>query len=322
MGGESAAVELKRANIHAFRYPDAPWEPEASSSAGLFRELHPEEASGVASAGSVLPSPAGLTFPVRYEYRLEPGFDLDSEDPEAVSDEQATGSPENGVAAAPETDSDRYFRELLAAECSKAQERGRAEGVELGRAQGRQEGHEEAIRQLHAGVEGERNRLAEQTAALLKSFAEARDSYVHRLERESARLALAIAARILRREAQADPLLLTGAVRVALGQLSATTAARLRVPAADLGLWTEALAHIPNLAIRPEVVGDPRMKLGECRVETELGSANLALDAQLDALEKGFFAGEGAGREASPGIGNDLENPDNADIPEGVMHER
>ncbi len=35
------------------------------------------------------------------------------------------------------------------------------------------------------------------------------------------KLALAVAARILRREAQMDPLLLTGAVRVALGQLAA-----------------------------------------------------------------------------------------------------
>ena len=51
------------------------------------------------------------------------------------------------------------------------------------------------------------------------------------------KLALAIAARILRREAQTDPLLLTGAVRVALGQLAAT----LRCAAAGSGVRCEPL---------------------------------------------------------------------------------
>ena len=59
-----------------------------------------------------------------------------------------------------------------------------------------------------------------QAAELCESFAEERDRYLHAVEQEVVRLALAVAARILRREAQMDPLLLTGAVRVALGQLS------------------------------------------------------------------------------------------------------
>jgi flagellar assembly protein FliH len=314
MGGESTAVEGKRANIYAFRYPDAPWEPDAGSSTGLFRELDPDEASRPANADPERSDLADPVLPVRYEYRLEPGFDLDWEESPSEADEQSAGTQENGVgAAASETDTDRYFRELLATECAKAAERGRAEGLELGRTQGRQDGREEAIRQLHGGVEGERNRLVEQAASLLKSFAEARDGYMHCLERESARLALAIAARILRRQAEADPLLLTGAVRVALGQLSATTAVRLLVPAADLALWTEALAHVPNLAIRPEVIGDPRLKLGECRLETELGFADLALDAQLEVLERGFFESEGTRPGAS------LDSPENR---EGAVHGR
>ena len=61
-----------------------------------------------------------------------------------------------------------------------------------------------------------------------------RDRYFEAVEHEVVKLALAVAARILRREAQMDPLLLTGAVRVALGQLSASTQVRSRVPAADL----------------------------------------------------------------------------------------
>ena len=88
-------------------------------------------------------------------------------------------------------------------------------------------------------------------------------------------LALAIAARILRREAQMDPLLLTGAVRVALGQLSHATQVTLRVPPDELDLWCEAMEHIPNLSLRPTVLASDDMRLGDCMLETELVPSTL-----------------------------------------------
>jgi flagellar assembly protein FliH len=91
-----------------------------------------------------------------------------------------------------------------------------------------------------------------------------------------------------------DPLLLTGAVRVALGQLSASTQVRLRVPAGDLALWTEAIALLPNLAVKPIVVGEEGMRLGECLIETDLGSVDLGVRSQLGEIERGFFDRAGA----------------------------
>ena len=62
-----------------------------------------------------------------------------------------------------------------------------------------------------------------------------------------------------------------GAVRVALGQLSATTEVRLRVPAGELDLWTEAIALVPNLRVKPAVVAGEGMRLGDCVIETQVG---------------------------------------------------
>jgi len=109
-------------------------------------------------------------------------------------------------------------------------------------------------------------------------------------------LALAVAARILRREAQMDPLLLTGAVRVALGQLSGSTQVRLRVPESELDLWSEAMALAPNLALKPTVVPGDQMRLGDCVIETELGSVDLGIRAQLGEIERGFFDRPGSAR--------------------------
>ncbi len=165
---------------------------------------------------------------------------------------------------------------------------------EAGRARGRAEvqaGEHEA----HAA---ERRERAEQLERLTQAFAAARDRYLEQVEREVVKLALAVAARVLRREAQLDPLLLLGAVRVALGQLSASTEVRLRVPAADLALWSEAVALVPNLAVKPEVAAGDGMRLGDCVIETVLGSVDLGVRAQLVEIESGFF--DRAGRAAAP----------------------
>jgi len=146
-------------------------------------------------------------------------------------------------------------------------------------------------------VAAERERLRK-AAELVERFAIERDRYFAEVEREVVELALGIAARILRREAQMDPLLLTGAVRVALGQLSASTAAQLVVPPAEIDLWQEAIVHTPNLAVKPVVVPGEGMRLGECVIKSDLGSVDLGLRNQLGEIERGFFDRVGSARTA------------------------
>ena len=92
-----------------------------------------------------------------------------------------------------------------------------------------------------------------------------------------------------------DPLLLTGAVRVALGQLSGSTKCGCACPPAELELWTEAIALLPNLAVKPAVAAGEGMRLGDCVIETELGSVDLGIRSQLGEIERGFF--DRAGRD-------------------------
>jgi flagellar assembly protein FliH len=169
------------------------------------------------------------------------------------------------------------FDSRLAEESRRSFEAGRTHGIEEGRA---------AERAAHIPAEQHR---AEQLRRLLDSLAADRDRYLHSVEHEAVRLALAIAARILRREAQMDPLLLMGAVRVALGQLAAATEARLHVPAADAELWKEAIELLPHPQVRPVIVADDSMRLGDCRLEASLGQVDLGLGSQLGEIERGFF---------------------------------
>jgi flagellar assembly protein FliH len=167
---------------------------------------------------------------------------------------------------------------------------------EAGREKGRQEGRQAEREAQVAGAAAAEERRTHQVGELIERFGQERDRYLHNVEHEVVELALAIAARILRREAQMDPLLLTGAVRVALGQLSGSTKVRLRVPPAELDLWTETIALLPNLAMKPAVVAGEGMRLGECLIETEMGSVDLGIRAQLGEIERGFFDRAGGPR--------------------------
>ncbi len=174
---------------------------------------------------------------------------------------------------------------LLQTEFDKRLEEETCRSFEAGRAQGIQQG----CTTERASQGPASQRLAAQIECMVASFAGERDRYLQAVEYEVVKLALAVSSRILRREAQMDPLLLTGAVRVALGQLAASTSVRLRVPPAELELWTEAIAHLPNLPVKPQVLAGDGMRLGDCSVETELGSVDLGVRAQLSEIERGFF---------------------------------
>jgi flagellar assembly protein FliH len=170
---------------------------------------------------------------------------------------------------------------------------------EAGREQGRQEGQRvEHEAQSGSQAATQRERM-QQAAQLIESFTREREIYQGAVEHEVVKLALAVAARILRREAQMDPLLLTGAVRVALGQLFQTTQVQLRVPPSELALWTESIALVPNLAVKPTVIAGEKMRLGDCVIETDMGSVDLGIRAQLGEIERGFFDRPGSSKAGS-----------------------
>ena len=149
--------------------------------------------------------------------------------------------------------------------------------------------------------EEERNKR--QLAKLVTDFGMERDRFLQAAEQEVVKLALAIAARILRREAQMDPLLLTGAVRVALGQLAGKTEVQLKVPVAQVNLWREAISLIPNLAITPAVVAGDGMRIGDCVIESKVGTVDLGVRSQLGEIERGFFDRTGAAPDGGNGTG-------------------
>jgi flagellar assembly protein FliH len=127
-----------------------------------------------------------------------------------------------------------------------------------------------------------------------EEFERERTRYFAAVEAQVVKLALAIAGRVLHREAKMDPLLLSAAVRVALEKVKDDSETRLRVPMAEGEGWKAAFHIEPdgdakNAAGGVQVVGDGEMARGECVIETSVGTVELGIEAQLLEIEQGFF---------------------------------
>ena len=102
-------------------------------------------------------------------------------------------------------------------------------------------------------------------------------------------LSLAIAAKILHREAHVDRMLVAALVKVAMEKLQRGTAATVRVNPEEVADWNRYFEGNSSADIRVEVTADPSVEVHNCILETELGTTELGLDAQLKEIEQGFF---------------------------------
>lgn len=154
--------------------------------------------------------------------------------------------------------------------------------IEDARRESAETARNECFEEHERTITAERERIGR----FLIQFGRERAHYFASAEGEVVKLSLAIAAQILHREAKMDPLLLKGVVRVALDGVEEASTAILRVPETDVELWREVVLDHQE---KPEVVGDSRLSLGECLLESSVGSANLGVAAQLKEIERGFF---------------------------------
>ncbi len=154
--------------------------------------------------------------------------------------------------------------------------------------QARELGRQQGERESRAKFE---EQLAHQRAAVaraLTDFARERAAYYQKIEAEAVQLALSIARKVLHREAQVDPLLLMGMVRVAMERIEGATGVTLAVHPQQGAGWRGYLAAHMDAGRAPEIVEDPAMALEQCELRTSMGTSGLGLEVQLKEIEQGL----------------------------------
>lgn len=152
----------------------------------------------------------------------------------------------------------------------------------------RTEAADETERRLRAEYDTKSAKEAAKIAHALELFVAERKSYFSRVESDVVHLALAIASKILHREAQVDPMLVAALVRVAVDKLHDGSSVSVRTSPANAEKWREYLGSSMN-GSTITIVEDAQLSPDDCILETDLGSANFSIDAQLKEVEQGFF---------------------------------
>jgi len=140
--------------------------------------------------------------------------------------------------------------------------------------------HQECERQISA----ERQRIAH----VIAEFQVQRADYYAHVEPELVNLILAVAGRILHREAQVDRMLLAALAKVAVENLQQRSHVVVRVAPETCAEWRDYFAnHLSGTKV--EVLEDSQLRPDGCVLETELGTADVSIDAQLKEIERGLF---------------------------------
>lgn len=155
-----------------------------------------------------------------------------------------------------------------------------AQLVAEARAQGIAEGEQRARAALEELLAQERSRISD----TLSAFQQQKADYYSKVEIEMVHFALGIAAKILHREAQVDRMVVAGLVKVMLDKLQKGSRVVVRVRPEEVGSWRHYFHDNPDLQIIDDASLEPR----DCVLETELGTTEMGLDAQLKEVEKGF----------------------------------
>jgi flagellar assembly protein FliH len=163
------------------------------------------------------------------------------------------------------------------------------EQLELKLAAARAEGIREGLQQAQASLEKQLAIERAKIAEAIYSFSQKTNEYYSRAENELVHLALAIATKILHREAQVDRMLVAALVKVAIGKLQHGTTATVRIPLGEVADWNRYFEGNGGGEIHVEVKPDPAVEAHNCILETELGTTELGLEAQLKEVEQGFF---------------------------------
>ena len=185
----------------------------------------------------------------------------------------------------------RQAAEILA----RAQE----EAAEV-RARAEVEGQEAAVRAVEQQLSG---KIAAQMQTLVPALREAIDGIHHaraawlaHWENSAVRVAAAIAGRIARRQIERDPKITLTLITEALELAEGSAEVRIHMNPADvetLGEQARWLAVEASRLAPAEVVPDPTVTPGGCRVETTHGRIDQTLEAQLARIEEELTEGEG-----------------------------
>jgi flagellar assembly protein FliH len=185
---------------------------------------------------------------------------------------------------------------LTAAQLAEIHKKAHDEGFEQGRKAGQEYGHREGLEEARTEIRARLERLDQILAVLDKPF----EQLDQQVEAEVVTLVIGMVRQLIRREVKLDPGQIVGVVREALGVLPVSSRnIRVVLHPEDAELVREAYT-MGEHEQQWQVVEDPVIQRGGCRIHTDTSQIDATLDSRLASLIAPLLAGERA-RDAEAG---------------------
>ena len=139
--------------------------------------------------------------------------------------------------------------------------------------------------------------LLQRLTLTLEELTTLRTEMIRQTERQMVELALAVARRIVHREVSLDNDLLIAMARVALERLGDSARVTVRLHPEEYET-TGAGRAAQQIGTNIMVLADQRVERGGCRIESDLGSLDVGVDAQIQEIARALL-GEDQPRETA-----------------------
>src|SRR5262245_55969086 len=160
---------------------------------------------------------------------------------------------------------------------------------EQARVEGRQAAEQEMDALLEQKISREMQTLVPALRAAIDQIQQARPTWLAEWEHQVVHLAAAIARLVIRRELTSRPEITLNLIREALAHCTGQAGVRLALSQKDheslrgqVDVLTSELCRLAPA----EITVDPQMSPGGCRVETQFGSIDQSIEAQLQRIEE------------------------------------
>ncbi|MBN2477098.1 MAG: hypothetical protein JXB62_20995 [Pirellulales bacterium] len=152
-----------------------------------------------------------------------------------------------------------------------------------------QEGRQAALQTVEEMVRKQLGTVLPALRNVIEDIQHAKQAWLTHWEASAVHVAAAIAERLIRRELAATPEITLTLVREALELASGSSHLRIHVNPEDreaMGRQVEMLISELTTLTTAELVADPEISCGGCRVETDFGIIDQQFEAQLKRIEE------------------------------------
>ncbi len=164
---------------------------------------------------------------------------------------------------------------------------------EQGRKLGRHDAAEQAKSAARAAVEERLQTLLPALEEAIRSLHEAKQAWLRHWENSAIRLAVAIAEKIIRRELRDAPDISLELIRAALELAAGAGHVTIHLHPDDIETLGEQAAALVSQVVNlgpADIVADPQVGLGGCRLQTEFGEIDQRIESQLARIEEELTA--------------------------------